>query len=71
MLVAIAGKLLVMHLPTCSLVLGTVKLLGLVHTEKQSFRPIFVPISGTDKLAVHTGTHRLCTNFFCVQTGTQ
>ena len=37
--------------------------LGLVHTGKQLFCPIFVPISGTDKQAVHTGTERLNTSF--------
>ena len=37
--------------------------LGLDHTGTQSFRCIFVPISGTDKYAVHTGTERLRTNF--------
>ena len=29
----------------------------------QLLRSIFVPISGTDKLAVHTGTEQLRTNF--------
>ena len=32
---------------------------GPVHTGTQSFRSIFVPVSGTQKETVHTGTERL------------
>ena len=37
--------------------------LGPVHTGTQSFRSISVPLSGTQKLTVHTGTERLRTGF--------
>ena len=37
-----------------------------VHTGTQSFRSIFVPVSGTQKETVHTGTERLRIGFcFC------
>ena len=37
--------------------------LGPVHTGTQSFRSIFVPVSGTRKETVHTGTERLRIGF--------
>ena len=40
--------------------------LGPVHTGTQSFRSIFVPVSGTQQETVHTGTERLRIGFcFC------
>ena len=41
-------------------------LYGPAHTGTQSFRSIFVPVSGTQKETVHTGTERLRIGFcFC------
>ena len=42
------------------------RFLGPVHTGTQSFRSIFVPVSGTQKETVQTGTERLRIGFcFC------